>query len=108
VAPSVPARVHQRSGDHELLSQQYRIPTINLREFEVDREILALVPAEVCRRLVVLPVSRIGSSVILAMADPTNEATKTEIAKATGSKIEPVIASEADITKAIDRYYGDT
>ena len=54
------------------LSQQYRVPTINLEEYEVDADVLKLVPKEPCERHKVLPVSRTGNSLIVAMADPTN------------------------------------
>ena len=54
------------------LSQQYRVPTVNLEEYEIDAEILKLVPKEPCERHKVVPVSRTGNALIVAMADPTN------------------------------------
>src|SRR3954467_9590513 len=54
------------------LSQQYRVPTVNLEEYEIDADILKLVAKDQCEKHRVLPVSRAGSSLIVAMADPTN------------------------------------
>src|SRR5215510_7790548 len=53
------------------LSQQYRVPTINLEEFEIDADIIKLVSRDQCEKHKVLPVSRAGNSLVVAMADPT-------------------------------------
>jgi type IV pilus assembly protein PilB len=87
------------------LSQQYRVPTINLDEYEVDAEVLKLVPKEPCERHKVLPVSRTGNALIVAMADPTNLNAIDDLKFLTGYNIEPVIASESSIHAAIEKYY---
>ena len=87
------------------LSQQYRVPTVNLEEYEIDAEILKLVPKEPCERHKVVPVSRTGNSLIVAMADPTNLNAIDDLKFLTGYNIEPVIASETAIQSAIEQYY---
>jgi type IV pilus assembly protein PilB len=87
------------------LSQQYRVPTIDLEEYEVDAEVLKLVPKEPCERHKVLPISRTGNALIVAMADPTNLNAIDDLKFLTGYNIEPVIASESAIHSAIERYY---
>ncbi len=87
------------------LSQQYRVPTIDLEEYEVDAEVLKLVPKEPCERHRVLPISRTGNALIVAMADPTNLNAIDDLKFLTGYNIEPVIASESAIHSAIERYY---
>lgn len=87
------------------LSQQYRVPTINLDEYEIDAEILKLVSKEQCEKHRVIPVSRAGSSLIVAMADPTNLHAIDDLKFLTGYNIEPVIASETSIANAVERYY---
>ena len=82
-----------------------RVPTVDLDAYEVAREVVALVPQELCRRLVVLPVSRVAGSLVVAMVDPTNRATLEVLAAHTGLAIEPVVATEASIVAAIGRYY---
>src|SRR5580658_8422979 len=79
------------------LSQQYRVPTIDLEEYEVDAEILKLVSKDQCEKHRVVPVSRAGSSLIVAMADPTNLNAIDDLKFLTGYNIEPVIASETAI-----------
>jgi type IV pilus assembly protein PilB len=87
------------------LSQQYRVPTVNLEEYEIDSDILKLVQREQCERHCVIPVSRTGNALIVAMADPTNLNAIDDLKFLTGYNIEPVIASETAITTAIERYY---
>jgi type IV pilus assembly protein PilB len=87
------------------LSQQYRVPTVSLEEYEIDADILKLVPKEPCERHKVVPVSRTGNSLIVAMADPTNLNAIDDLKFLTGYNIEPVIASETAIHNAIEKYY---
>jgi type IV pilus assembly protein PilB len=88
------------------LSMQYRVPTVDLGTYEVASEILTLLPRALCERHIVLPVSRAGSSLIVAMVDPSNLGAIDELKFVTGYNIEPVIATETAIRAAIARYYG--
>jgi type IV pilus assembly protein PilB len=87
------------------LSRQYGIPSITLTNMEVDAETLRLVPAPIARKYEVLPVKRIGGTLTLAMADPTNVFALDDIAFMTNLQILPVVAPQAAIRKAIDRSY---
>ncbi len=87
------------------LSAQYRVPAVNLDEYEIDQEVLRLVSREVCDKHKIIPVSRAGSSLIMAMADPTNLHAIDDIKFLTGFNVEPVVASETAIQAAVERYY---
>src|SRR5258708_20970249 len=87
------------------LSAQYRVPAINLDEYEIDQEVLKLVSREVCDKHKIIPVSRAGSSLIMAMADPTNLHAIDDIKFLTGFNVEPVVASETPIPAAVERFY---
>mgnify|MGYP000898416962 CR=1 FL=1 len=89
----------------KFLSHQYRVPTINLDEYEIEPEILKLVSREQCERHRVVPVSRAGSSLVVAMTDPTNLNAIDDLKFLTGYNVEPVIASETAIAQAIERHY---
>jgi type IV pilus assembly protein PilB len=101
------ARLGYVSDDEitSFLSQQYRVPTVNLDEYEVDGEILKLVPKDPCERHKVIPISRTGNALVVAMADPTNLNAIDDLKFLTGYNIEPVIASETSIHNAIEKYY---
>ncbi len=89
----------------QFLSKQYGVPAINLSEFEIDQEVIRLVPREVAEKHQVIPVNRAGASLIVAMADPSNIFAIDDLKFLTGYNIEPVIASETAIMTAVDRYY---
>jgi type IV pilus assembly protein PilB len=91
----------------DFLSKQYGVPAINLKEFDVDPEIIKLVPKEVALKHLVLPVNRAGSSLIAAMCDPSNIYAVDDLKFLTGYNIEPVVASEPSIREAIERYYAE-
>jgi type IV pilus assembly protein PilB len=89
-----------------VLSRQYGVPSINLAYFEVDPSVTKLIPMETATKYQVLPLSRVGSSLTLAMVDPTNVFAMDDIKFMTGFNIEPVVASEAAILDAIKKHYG--
>jgi type IV pilus assembly protein PilB len=91
-----------------LLSRQYGVPSINLDHFEVDPAIIKIIPAETARKYQVLPLSRSGAVLTIAMADPTNVFAMDDIKFMTGYNVEPVVASESAIEDSIERYYGST
>src|SRR5467141_3397882 len=88
-----------------LLSRQYGIPSISLTNINVDTETLRLVPAPIARKYEILPVKRIGGTLTLAMADPTNVFALDDIAFMTSLQILPVVAPQATIRKAIEKHY---
>lgn len=90
----------------DLLSMQYRIPTIALGEYEVEAEVIALVPKELSEKHRVLPVSRAGSSLVVAMVDPIDTTAIAALKAHTGYNIEPVITTETALAEAIRKYYG--
>ncbi len=92
----------------EFLSQRYGVPAINLAEVEIDESIIKIIPPDVSRKYTILPVSKAGARLTIAMVDPTNVFAMDDIKFMTGYNVEPVVASEAALREAIDRYYGST
>src|SRR5688572_1049348 len=88
-----------------VLSRQYGVPSINLDLFHIEPAILKLISQEVALKYTVLPISRAGTTLTLAMADPTNVFAIDDIKFMTELNIEPVIASESSIQMAIGKYY---
>src|SRR3978361_433697 len=88
-----------------LLSKQYGVPAINLAQFKIDLTIVKLVPTDTARKYQIIPLSRSGSTLTIAMTDPTNVFAMDDIKFMTGYTVEPVVASEVAITDAIEKYY---
>jgi type IV pilus assembly protein PilB len=89
-----------------VLSRQYGVPSINLKYYEIDPNVIKLIPQDTALRYQVIPLSRVGSVLTIAMTDPTNVFAMDDIKFMTGFNVEPVVASESAIAEAIARFYG--
>src|SRR5215216_2286389 len=89
-----------------LLSKQYGVPSIALGQFEIDPAVIKLVPADTAQKYQIIPLSRAGATLTIAMTDPTNVFAMDDIKFMTGYNVEPVVASEISVIEAIQRYYG--
>jgi type IV pilus assembly protein PilB len=89
-----------------LLSKQYGVPSIALGQFDVDATVVKLVPAETAQKYQIIPLSRSGATLTIAMTDPTNVFAMDDIKFMTGYNVEPVVASETAVVEAITKYYG--
>jgi type IV pilus assembly protein PilB len=88
-----------------LLSKQYGVPSINLTQFEIDPAVIKLIPADTAQKYQIVPLSRAGATLTIAMTDPTNVFAMDDIKFMTGYNVEPVVASETAVIEAIQRYY---
>jgi type IV pilus assembly protein PilB len=91
-----------------VLSRQYGVPSINLELFQIEEDTIKLISQEVALKYTVLPISKVGATLTLAMADPTNVFAMDDIKFMTGLNVEPVIASEASLQISITRYYSSS
>ncbi len=95
----------------KILSEKFRIPMVDWSNVQINPEVLSIVPEEKARKYLVFPLSvermeRRQSRITLAMVDPLDLATLTEISFMTGCNVKPMIASESSILNAIKKYYG--
>ena len=87
------------------LSRQYGVPAVNLSEFEIDPEVIALVPREIARKHQVIPMSKADNTLIVAMSDPANIVALDDLKFLTNHHIDVVVASEAGIAEAMAKHY---
>jgi len=92
----------------EFLSQHFSVPAIDLQRVEVDESVIKLIPADVARKYMILPVAKVGAKITLAMIDPTNVFAMDDVKFMTGYNVDPVVASETALRITIDKYYGST
>ena len=88
-----------------LLSKQYGVPSINLSQFEIDPGVVKLIPPDTAHKYQIVPLSRSGATLTIAMTDPTNVFAMDDIKFMTGYNVEPVVASETAVIDAIQKYY---
>ncbi|MEW5803397.1 MAG: type IV-A pilus assembly ATPase PilB [bacterium] len=87
------------------LSKQYGVPTINLNGFDVDDDVINLVPQDLARKYSCIPISLTAGILTLAMVDPSNVFAIDDIKFFTGCSVETVVTSESSFKKAFDKYY---
>ena len=88
------------------LSRYYKVPSVRLSTIQVDKKAIELVPASMAKKHLIIPISRVGPKLTMAMADPNNFLAIDEIKFITSFNVEPVVASDYDIIDAIKKYYG--
>jgi type IV pilus assembly protein PilB len=89
------------------LSKQYGVPAINLSDLEIDKEVISLVPKEVADKHCLIPINRSGSTISVAMSDPSNIFAVDDVKFITGYNVEVMVASEQAIRDSIERYYSE-
>jgi len=90
----------------KFLGKRPGIPSIDLRNYEVPQELVALVPKELATKHEIFPIDKMGKVLTLGMVFPLDRATIEKIQSVTGFKIRPILCSGEDIRSAIKRYYG--
>ena len=91
-----------------ILARQYGVPAITLGQFDLDQAVVRLIPADTAAKYQVIPVARTGTTLTLAMTDPTNVFAMDDIKFLSGLHVEPVVATETAVREAIAKYYTRT
>jgi type IV pilus assembly protein PilB len=87
------------------LSKQWGVPAINLSDYKIDPSVLKLVPIDVARKYFIIPVARVGATLTIAMADPSNVFVIDDVKFMTGYNVEVVVSGESSISNAITVHY---
>jgi type IV pilus assembly protein PilB len=90
----------------QALSRQLGYPYIDLSQFEVYPDVINLIPVDIAKKHMIMPIHRIRSFLTMAMVDPTDLDVIENVRFRTSLSIQPVIASESGINDAINKYYG--
>jgi type IV pilus assembly protein PilB len=92
----------------DLLSQHFGVPSVDLLQMEIDPGVIKSIPADIARKYTILPVSKAGATLTLAMIDPTNVFAMDDVKFMTGYRVEPVVAAERALRAGIEEHYGST
>lgn len=88
----------------QALASQVGMQFVDLGEYPVDRNAVALLPSAVCRRHTILPVAIADGQLVVAMADPGNVVAVDDARTVSGVAVRPVVATHDDLVQAIDRF----
>ncbi len=87
------------------LGRQFNIPVVDLAKYEINPDVVRLLPEEMVQKHLALPINRVGAKLIVAVADPSNMAILDAIGFKTGYAVELVLASETEIANAINKFF---
>ena len=90
-----------------LLSQEFGIPSLHLAQYKIEPDLLRLLPEELARKYQMVPISKLGDALVIAVVEPLDVVLLDDLKRMTGCKIEMVLASEREIKQTMDRYYGE-
>jgi type IV pilus assembly protein PilB len=88
-----------------IVARQLRVPAVDLSRFEVDAKIIKLIPSDIAKRHIVLPLKREGRTLTVAMANPTDQVLLQELRFITRYDLFPVFAGEFTLRTLVDKYY---
>ena len=89
----------------QALTAQFGFPYLPLKNYEIGKEVIKLVPENVARQYCLIPVDRIGNALTIAMSNPLNVQAQEDIELITKCKVQVFVSTMTDINQAIDRSY---
>lgn len=87
------------------LEKQYALPGVDVSQFDIDQSVTTLVSREFCEKHCVVPLSKAGTTLVVAFSDPSNLQVRDDLRYLSKCKIQPVVATESTIMQAIAKYY---
>lgn len=87
------------------LEKQFVLPGVDVAKFDIDPSIVTLVTRDFCEKHCIIPLSKAGTTLVVAFTDPSNLQVRDDLRYITKCKIQPVVATESTITQAIAKYY---
>lgn len=89
----------------QALTAQYGFPYLPLNNYDINPDIIKLIPARVARQYIIIPIDKIGKSLTLAMSDPLNTQAIEDVEMLSGCSVQTFVSTATDIKKAIQKYY---
>lgn len=91
----------------QALTAQYGFPYLPLANYEINTEVIGIIPARVARQFLVIPLDKIGTNLTIAMSDPLNVQAIEDIETLSGCSVQIFVATSTDIKNGIVKYYKD-
>ncbi|MDA8387226.1 MAG: type IV-A pilus assembly ATPase PilB [Nitrospiraceae bacterium] len=88
------------------LSRQYGLPSMEIGQANIDPAVIKLIPGEMAKKYQILPVARVGATLTIASADPSNVFAIDDVKFMTGYNVDIVLAGESELAASIANYYG--
>lgn len=87
------------------LTAQYGFPYLPLGNYEIEPEVINIIPDRVCRQYLLIPVDKTGSNLTIAMSNPLNEQAIEDVELLSGCNVQTFVSTSSSIKESIDKYY---
>lgn len=87
------------------LEKNFTLPGVDVTQFDIDQSIIGIVNRDFCEKHCVIPISKAGSTLVVAFSDPSDLQVRDDLRYITKCKIQPVVATESSIHAAISKHY---
>ena len=91
----------------QALTTQYGFPYLPLANYEINPEIISIIPSRVARQYLLIPLDKIGNNLTVAISDPLNIHAIEDVELISGCKVQIFVSTSSDIKNAIAKYYKD-
>ncbi|MCK4396162.1 type IV-A pilus assembly ATPase PilB [candidate division WOR-3 bacterium] len=88
-----------------ILSKQYNVPGVDLSTMDIEDGVLKLIPSNIATKYELIPLSRIGKTLTVAMVNPDDIFALEDIKFSTGFEVQPVVTTEISIRNALEKFY---
>jgi type IV pilus assembly protein PilB len=91
----------------QALTAQYGFPYLPLSNYDINTEIINIIPGRVARQYLLIPIDKIGNNLTLAMSNPLNVQAIEDVELLSGCSVQTFVSTSSDIKRAIEKYYKD-
>ena len=84
---------------------QCHLPYIAVEKYIIHAQVLRLIPKDIARKLLVIPIERVGDVLSVVMANPLDNDAKQQIEQLTGCQVSTFIATKTEVQNAIQHCY---
>lgn len=92
----------------QALTVQYGFPYLPLANYDINPDIIQLLPARIARQYILIPIDKIGNNFTIAMSNPLNMQAIEDVELLTGCKVQTFVSTSSDIKKAIEKFYAES
>lgn len=89
----------------QALTVQYGFPYLPLANYDINPDIIRLIPARIARQYILIPIDKIGNNFTIAMSNPLNMQAIEDVELLTGCNVQTFVSTSSDIKKAIEKFY---
>lgn len=89
----------------QALTAQYGFPYLPLSNYDINTDVLNIIPGRVARQYMLIPIDKIGNNLTIAMSNPLNVQAVEDVELLSGCSVQTFVSTSSDVKKAIQKYY---